>query len=145
MIILRLLPEQIMQMWPPIKTCIQSSLPPHVAASVEALTYIQEQLLLGSLQCWIGREENMNTPCMVATTQIVHDPVSNVRNLLIYTVTAIANHSHTVWIDGLKVMREFALSNQCINIIAYSDQPEALAVLENLGGDTSWRLITISV
>ena len=143
MIILRLLPAQIMQLWAPIKACIQASLPPHVANSVEGLVYIQEQLLLGSIQCWLGREENSNTPCIVATTQIVHDSVSNVRNLLIYTVTTVASHSQTMWAEALQTMRDFAHSNQCANIIAYSNQPDALAVIESLGGDISWRLITI--
>ena len=145
MIILRLLPEQIMQLWEPIKTCIQASLPPHALNSVDGLVYIQEQLLLGSIQCWLGQEANSNMPCVIATTQIVHDPASNMRNLLIYTVTAIANHSQTIWTEALKVMREFALSNQCVHIIAYSNQLDAIAIVESLGGDASWRLMTITL
>ena len=140
--LLKLLPEQVMHYWPDIRACIEVAMPPYVVNNSDSMLYIQEQLLVGSIECWVAFDPGV---CGVMTTQVVSDPVSACRNLLIYSLAIIGEHSEDLWQLAAEQMRRYASAKQCANIIAYSNNEHMLHIAEKLGADTSYRLITFSL
>jgi len=140
--LIKLLPEQVMQYWDDIRACIEAAMPPYVARNVDAIMYIQEQLLLGIVECWVAMDPGV---CGVMTTQIINDPVSRCRNLLIYSVAVIGDHTEELWQLAAQQMRRYATAKGCTHIIAYSNSAHMLHIAEKLGADTSYRLITFNL
>ena len=138
----KLLPEQVMQYWEDIRQCIKVALPPMVADNDAAILHIQEQLLLGSLECWMAEDNGI---CGVMTTQLVIDSVSRCLNMLIYTVAITSEHSEELWEMGAVHLRKYAIARQCTNIIAYSNNPQMIHIAERLGADSSYRLLTFKL
>jgi hypothetical protein len=139
----KLLPEQVMAYWDDIKACIMAALPPYVGSNPDAITYIQEQLLVGTIECWAAFEEKKL--CGVMTTQVIHDPISRTRNLLIYSITIVSGHSDELWQLAAEKMRAYATARKCNNIIAYSNNDQMIYIAEKLGADSSYRLLTFSL
>lgn len=144
--LVKLLPAQIMSYWPSIRECIEAALPPFVASNEHSMLYIQEQLLLGTLECWVAHYRGVpDNVCGIMTTNIVADPVSGCRNLLVYTVTIIAGHPDELWELAAEKLRRYAMACDCAHIIAYSNSPHMIHIAEKIGADTSYRLITINL
>ena len=139
----KLLPEQVMSYWDDIKACIEAALPPYVGSNPDAMVYIQEQLLVGNIECWAAFEEKKL--CGVMTTQITYDSVSKTKNLLIYSITIVSGHTDELWQLAAEKMRAYATAKQCSNIIAYSNNDQMIHIAEKLGADSSYRLLTFSL
>lgn len=140
--ICKLTPEQIMEHWPEIKECINSSLPPHIKDNPETMLHIQESLLVGNLECWIGYEPgNISKMYVVATTNIVTEDISQTRNLLVYTLTTLNPHPREIWEEALAYLSRYAKSKNCTNIIAFSNLPEVENIVNRVGGISNWRLL----
>jgi len=138
----KLTPEQVMEYWPQIRECIEVSLPPLVRADAESILRVQESLLLGRLECWVASETRDLTKTLgIATTCFVTDEISLTKNLLIYTATTIAPHSQDLWSVSYGVLARYARSRNCKNIIAYSEQPEVINLVERIGGTSNWRIL----
>lgn len=138
----KLTPEQVMEYWPQIRECIEVSLPPLVRADGESMLRVQESLLLGRLECWIASETHDLTKTLgVATTSFVTDEISQTKNLLIYTATTIASHNQEMWRRCYEIISRYARANGCANIIAYSELPEVIGLVERLGGNSNWRIL----
>lgn len=141
--ILRLLPEQIMRYWTQIRECLIIALPPFINGTDIALTYIQESLLLNTLQCWlVMSDDNTKNLYGIMTTNIVHDQISNCKNLLIYSITTIGSHPVDMWERAAIFMRQYAKAQGCYSIMAYSSSPEMLDISVRLGGNIETRLVT---
>jgi len=138
----KLTPEQVMEYWPQIRECIEVSLPPLVRQNSKALLRIQESLLLRRLECWIASETRDLTKSLgVATTCFVTDEISLTKNLLVYTATTVASHSQEMWSKCYEVLAKYATSRGCKNIIAYSELPEVISLVERIGGNCNWRIL----
>lgn len=141
--LVQLLPKQIMDYWDDIRECVMVAVPPHVAQNDTSMLFIQEQLLIGTLACWLGVEDSKVVGVM--TTQVVSDPVSHCRNLLIYSVTVVESHSDRMWQIAADSVRRYAREKQCANIIAYSANPHMIHIAETLGADASYRLLVFKL
>jgi len=140
--ITKLNPQDIMNYWPQIKECINASLPPHIKDCAESLLKIQENLLIGILDCWMGYEPgNQSKVYALATTGIVTDEFSGTRNLLVYTLSTLNPHPQAIWHESLEYLSKYARSKNCENIIAYTNLPEVENIVLRIGGDTSWKLL----
>lgn len=146
MVLIQLLPEQVMDYWDYIKDCILQSLPPLVAQSDETMLYVQSSVLVGDLQVWIAAEDlTLSKTYGVATTQVVIEPITSSRNLLIFTTTITDAHPESLWHFCLGRLSVFAKNRGCQKLIAHSDIPKVLEIVEKLGGDTSYRLIQLPI
>lgn len=141
--LVKLSPEQVMNYWDDIRECISASLPPMIPENSDNLIFIQEQLLLGILECWVGMEPPRVFGVM--TTQIIADSVSRCRNLLVYTLAMTDDHPHDMWQVCLEQMKKYASAHQCTNIIAYSCNPAMLHIAEKIGADTTYRLVQFKI
>ena len=143
--LLRLSPEQVMQHWEYVKECLILALPPYVALDTSSVLRIQEQLLIGSLECWACVSDKNDEFYGILTTQITADEVTLTKNLLIFTVTLTEEHENDIWKDGYEYLKKYAISKECREIIAYTNQHSVVLLAKQLGGNTEWHLLKFSV
>ena len=143
--LLKLSPEQLMQHWPYVKECILLALPPYVAESADSIIRIQEQLLIGSLECWACIREETGEFYGIVTTQIVADEATMTKNLLLFSVTLTEEHEHEIWREGYVYLSRYAASKGCNSIVAYTNQEAMIMLAKGFGADTEWRLLKFPI
>src|SRR5882672_924081 len=142
MSLIKLLPEQVMKYWDEMKECIAAALPPYIQESPSAMLNIQSQILIGTLECWIGHTENEEGRIYgVVTTRFIYDDSTSEKNLLIYTAATVEQISRKQWEKDLNAMQKYAASKDCASIIAYSNNPIMIHIAEQLGADISHRIL----
>lgn len=140
--LIKLLPEQVMNHWDQIRASMELALPPHVVQDSDSMLQVQQQLLVGELECWLAIEDlKSNVIYGIMTTQFVFDQISNCKNLLVYSITTIAEHPQEMWEFATEKMLNYARAKECHNIIAYSNNAHMISIAERLGADSSYRLL----
>ena len=144
--LLKMLPDQVSNYWPHIRESIEQALPPVVNESPNKMGNILEQLLTGEMQCWVAfRREDANEVVGFLVTTVTSDACSKTKNLLIYSLCGLKLSRGSDWTEGLEALKKFAKLMQCSRIVAYSDNPLVLKVVEKLGGDTKYKFITFEL
>ena len=141
----KLSPEQLMQHWPYVKDCIMLALPPYVTSNADNIIRIQEQLLVGSLECWACVNDETGEFYGIVTTQIAVDEATMTKNLFLFSVTITEEHEHRIWQEGYNHFSRYAASKGCSAIIAYTDQQSVVVLANKLGADTSWHLLKFPI
>ena len=139
---IQLLPDQIMNNWDDVRPFIEYALPP-LAKSDDTMVRIQENLLIGQMQCWVSMKDNK--AIALVTTKVVVDECSITNNLLIYTIYVSSGTAESLYLEALEVLRKYAESRNCSQLIAYSNLDAVIEIAENLGADVSCRFITFGV
>ena len=143
--LLKLSPEQLMQYWPYVRECIILALPPYVTSNADNIIRIQEQLLIGSLECWACIEDTIGEFCGIVTTQVVVDEATLTKNLFLFSVTLTEEHDHSIWQEGYVYLSKYAASKGCGSIIAYTNQESVVMLAKHLGADTDWHLLKFPI
>ena len=143
--LLKLSPEQLMEHWPYVKECILIALPPYVTSDADNILRIQEQLLIGSLECWACIHDTTEEFLGIVTTQVVVDEATMTKNLFLFSVTLTEEHENSVWQEGYLHFSRYAVSKGCSTIIAYTDQQAVVMLASKLGADTSWHLLKFHI
>jgi hypothetical protein len=142
----KLLPDQISKHWTIIKYAIQQSLPPTVGQNPDRLNRILSSALSSKIEVWasyIRGEENKFEG--IVLTKLLYDDSSETRNLLIYCLYGYGEVAESSWLGGLEAILKYAKSQNCQQIIAYSDSPYIIDIVEKLGGDVSFRFLSFNV
>lgn len=140
----KLLPDQISHYWDILKPAIEASLPPVVGETPDKMNRVLAALIDGSLHCWISsriKNEERILEGMVVT-KLLYDDVSDTRNLLIYCLYGLGVASDGAWRSGFITLAKWAKSRGCSRIVAYSDVPGILDIVNRLGGETKYRYIS---
>ena len=143
--LLKLSAEQLMQHWPYVRECITLALPPYVTSNADNMIRIQEQLLVGSLECWACIEDETGVFYGIVTTQIVVDEATLTKNLFLFSVTLTEAHEHSIWQEGYIYLSKYAASKGCSSIIAYTNQESVIMLARSLGADTDWKLLRFPI
>ena len=143
----KLLPEQVSKFWNIIKYGLEESLPPIVGGHPERMNRILTSLLTDKAICWASYKRGSESVKFegIAVTRILYDDVSNTRNLLIYAVYGYEVADRQTWIDGITTLLKYAESKNCESIIAYTDLPNIVEIVSNLGGDTATTFLSFDV
>jgi len=141
----KLLPEQISKHWDIIRYAVEQSLPPIVGGSPDRMKKILTSLLCGKAHCWASYIVNGDVRRFegIVITRIFYDDVSDTRNLLIYCLYGYEGVDQLSWTTGLKALVKFARSKNCKRIIAYTDVPYIIELVNKLGGDTSYTFVSL--
>jgi hypothetical protein len=135
-----------MDHWHFIKEAIGKAFPPIAEATNEAFLEIQEQFLLGTMDCWFGVESIDDQEILaVMTTRVVMEDVTKTKNMLIFSVTTYAPHSEALWVKGYDTLRKYAASKGCTKIISFTNNAQVIRIADNLGAYVGWRLIQLDV
>lgn len=141
--LIKLLSEQIAKYWDVIKYAVEESVPPIANENYDKMNRILEALLNGSMDCWVSvNDENKKIEAIVVTT-FSEDYCSGVRNLLIYSIFGYNEISDKSWAEGFETLSKWAKSCGCIRIIAYTDVDRIKEVVNSIGGNTRYSLVSI--
>ncbi len=143
--LLKLSPEQLMQHWPYVKECIILALPPQVTSNADNIIRIQEQLLIGALECWACLEDETGVFYGIVTTQIVADEATLTKSLFLFSITLTEEHEQSIWQEGYVYLSKYAKSKGCNSIIAYTNQESVVMLARSLGADVEWRLLKFPI
>jgi hypothetical protein len=147
--LLQLQPEQVSKYWDAIKFALIDGLPPHEERTPETLNYILEALIVKDMICWasvIELEEMKYKLEGIVITQMLKDASTKTKNLLIYLVYSFEKDSKFAsWVDGLDLIKKYARSIECTNIVAYTRNKQLAAFVSRMGGDSSWMFLKMPV
>lgn len=138
--LLKVLPEQVSKEWEAIWPAIQSTLPYEVPPA--GVTKALEAFMSELLQCWFVVEGD--EICAICTTTIFSDPCGR-RSLLIYSLFGYKPMQTEKWRDAMGDLKKWASAKKCEDIIAYTQNPAIIRLVNQMGGDTSTAMVTIKV
>ena len=143
--LIQLLPEQASKYWMDIKWAIEESLPPVVGMQSDRMSNILKSILTEEVIVWLSVEKGANGNIIngIVLTNFVTDVISGTKSLLIYCIYGYGNVHQQGVLDGIVALQKFAKSRKCNRILAYSDVPSIIKLVEGLGGETRYRLLSI--
>lgn len=142
-----MLVEQVAQNWNKLGGYVECSMPPLVDPEErqDFMTNVLFEILRGRLDLWILYNAEHQERAVV-TTHIQEEPISKVRDLLIYSFTAVSRDLKIGEAEKVfNTLRRYATANGCKSIIAYSNQPRVVEFLASQGADVSYSLIKFEV
>jgi len=141
----KLLPEQVSKYWDIIRYAIEQSLPPVAGEGPDKMKKILMSLLSSKSQCWISSDINEESRILeaVLVTRILYDDVSDTKNLLIYCLYGYEHIKQSSYSSGVSTLVKYAESKGCDRIIAYTNFPRVIEMIEKLGGSTTYTFISI--
>jgi len=145
--LVKLLPDQISRFWDIIKYAIEQSLPPIAGEHPNKMNNILMSALDGSIDVWASyqKTDEGNKFEGIALTEVLFDRPSRTRNLLIYCIYGYENVDGRSWGEGLRTLIKYAASKRCNQIIAYTDIPQIAGLVERLGGEARYTLLSFDV
>jgi len=144
--ITKLLPDQISKFWDIIKYAVEQSLPPIVGEHPDKMNRILGSALSGKVEVWASYTKGeVNKFEGIVLTELLRDDVSNTSNLLIYCLYGYSGVENNSWMDGLVKLAEYAKSRKCSRIIAYSDVPYIIELVNKLGGETRYTFLSFDL
>lgn len=143
-LLLRILPEQVSQLWDKFAPLIEKSLPPTVTNRRQRMANVLRSILMDDLVVWVyfnseGRER------YVTTTLVRTDKVTLGKDLLIYSFTSLGQITPEQAMNGVEVLKKYARGNDCKSIIAYSADERVVEFLESKGASANYKLIQMEV
>ena len=142
--------EQIAANWEFLKTVIVESSGLEKNDSPQRMNNILNSLLCGDLQLWTEASISLEGTVSilgVVVTQVLANPLADVKNLLIYSAVSVNNAlgDQRLWIGGLKTLAQYARKKNCKQIIAYTQNESLIKLCKRLGGETEQRLIVFTL
>jgi len=143
----RLLPEQISRFWDIIKFAVEQSLPPTVGEHPDKMNRILAAALSGRIEVWASytKEGGKNRFEGIVLTKILYDDASDTRNLLLYCLYGYDKVSDDSWLGGLLTIAKYAKSRGCSQIVAYTDVPYVVELVNKLGGEARYTFLSFDV
>lgn len=143
----QLLPDQISRFWDVISYAVEQSLPPIAGEHPDRMNRILSSALSGKIDVWASynKSEEVNKFEGIALTKILYDDASNTRNLLIYCIYGYSDVNNKSWIEGLQAILKYAKKERCTQIVAYTDLPNIVKLVERLGGETKYTFLSFNV
>lgn len=130
--------EQVVEMWPVIKTALRLSAAPTADTNEQKLTNIYKTLLSGLATCFMTG--NRRKPRTVIVTTISVEAVSLTKNLLIYCAHGFEKERSEVYIDIISRLKDYADAKECDNIICYVWNDKMKDLLQKYGAECNYTL-----
>jgi len=144
----KLTPEQISKFWNIIGYAAEECLPPTVGERTNRQNNLLSSALSGKLEVWASYRHSEGHIVFegIVLTRFIDDDIAGTRNLLIYGIYSYVESDldNSTWITGLKTLVKYAIGRRCSLIVAYTNFEHIVKVVNELGGDTSFRLITFN-
>jgi hypothetical protein len=132
--LIKILPNQVVDHWDILSYGIQQSLPPITIESPLRMNNILESLIIGRMDLWLSTEDNKVKGLIV--TSITYDKNSDVQDLLIYSLYGYNNLLMKNIKEGLETLKIYARAKGCKRITAYSNVESVIKFMESYGAST---------
>lgn len=141
--IIKLIPEQITELWDSIRYGVIHAVAPLVDPTPDNIQDILCQLLRQDMQCWcVYNEVDGNKEIYgYIITSISIDGNTKFRSLIIYSVFLYKKADPDMWADGMDLVERFALSNDCTRVVAYTNNPTILSIANKGGYNTDYTYL----
>lgn len=140
--LVRLLDKDIRANWDLIKHTIKGSVPVvyfDEVAEEDVYTLIFDQLIEGRMQAWAFYKEERIKALII--TQIRVGTLVGTLELLIFSIYGVHVIGEDDWIEGYNQLKEFAISQGCGQITAYTDEQSVAKRAKGLGGKIRYFLL----
>jgi hypothetical protein len=136
--VIKMLPEQITKAWPYLKHGLQATKPAMMTLSDDGYNNILKNLLVGTLQCWaIVDQAAEDSFCGFFLTMISDDYVTGTKFMNVYDLFSFKPLQPGMLESCMEAGIEFAKSNNCNTIVAYSDIPYIIDIARKMGFKTN--------
>lgn len=143
---LKLLPDQVGSMWHVIRPAIENALPPTALPSANRASMILAALLRDALSCFVlYKQEESRTVLGVLVTQVLEQVDSEHKVLFVYTLYGTGLATGKDWLTLISLIKDYARSSGCSHISALSKVDSVIKMMQILGADTEYRLMTLEV
>src|SRR3990167_6205255 len=142
--IIKLLPQQIVDLWDSIRYGIISAIEPIVAATPENIQAILCQLLRGDMQCWCIFSEDKQIYGYI-TTSIGLDMNTNFKTLTIYSLFMYKKAELGMAVSAFNAIKIFASANKCSKMVACSANPDAISIAEKFGFSKDYTFLVFDL
>lgn len=140
--IVKLTPDQVAEHWPYIRKGLEKTQPVTFHMTAESLRNILKNMLMMNIQCWAVLESDDPDPFYgFILTTIYIDWVSESRFLNIYDVFSFKPFKTGMLESAYKGIEEFARTNNCPKIMAYTKLPYIVQLAERFGFNSDCRLL----
>ena len=146
--LIRLDSGQAAKRWPEVSSYVAASVAPTAIGGPHHLNNILKALIEDRMVMWIAAQREKNNDIKVIgvlTTCVTIDPIAQVRCLEIYSMFGTKDARHNTWVNGLKILKKYAKSEECQKIIGFTQVPKLATLVEQLGGCSDWRFLEFEV
>ena len=141
--LVRILTDQVQNLWPAIKHGLKESLPPTVIANEQTMANTLAALLSGEMIAFAAVQNN--DVYAIVILSFIWDNIVKEQSLLVFSLFAYRHIDDEMWQQGFAELRAFAKANFCNKIVAYSQNERILDLVNDLGGSTAYRYIELEV
>lgn len=133
--LVRLLPNQIAEVWNIIRQDVLDLLPSVVDKSNGVAVSIVSKMMEDKINLWIFYPDGaVNTVSGFLVTAIVIDGITNQRNLVVYAAKVYEPTKHSLQLQILNGLKIFAASMGCTSVFALTKFGALGDIAERLGG-----------
>lgn len=143
--VVKLTTKQVAENWNLIKEAL-SAAPPLIGELDGKYHRTLESMLNGFYQCWFAfnsPEDDRPELCLI--TGYHHDALSGNKNLLLYLVYSYGNLNKELVARCVVTIKRYAKSQQCTQIVGYTNTNQWDKLVEVLGGDISYKFFAVPV
>ena len=143
--LLQMQPEQVSLYWEKLKGMIDETVPAVPGESPDKLNNLLTALLDGSFTCWVSFKENADgkRSDSILLTTTVYDRITDTKSLLLYCIIGFGKVDWSSWLEGIEALRKYGKSKGCSRLVSYADDEGIRKIVEGLGGNTNYYLISI--
>lgn len=144
-LMIQLAPEVVARNWDGIGYYISQVLgPQHQNGSMQRML---NAITSGQAECWTLVERRPDKPCVLAivVTAVTVDSITTSKNLIVYAMYGAPRIAMWQWQLGYQRLQEYARKRGCKKILAFSDVPDVLKLVERLGGTTDVHIVELEV
>lgn len=140
--LIHLQPEQVSKHWEVLAPFIGVSVPANMTGK-DGMASVLRAALLERMQVWVYQDgERM---AFIVSTAMTSDPVTGVKWLLIYSLSAVSEVKKDMWSDAFETLKKFAKSRGAVAIRAYSDDKRIIKYVASQGANTGSTLIEFPI
>lgn len=140
-------PEQVAPYRLLVDKALEAGVPPYAYTDPQRNNNIFASLLRGEMQLWIAyvRTTKEIKAVAIVITTVEEDGCSGVRNLLIYTLYGWSRIPGELYATSIETLKKWARARQCHRVVALTANERILELIEGLGGNSEYRMVTIDV
>jgi len=130
-----------------IKNAIKDSVPNHIELTDEGMINIMKSLAVGGMEAWTiySLDNDVQNIKVLMITMITFDDIFDQNNLLIYSIKGFESLSMKEWRDSLDSLMVYGRSRKISNITAFTNIDRVIKIVNELGGNTDTKFITIPI
>jgi len=139
--LLKLLPTQISRYWDLVKIAVHGSLPPGTITP-EREHFLLQSLMEGKGQVWVvpGDSTGSRVRAMLITTDYTDD-ITQTKDFLVYATYSFIPVPDEIWKRVEEDLQKIAKAAGCDRIVAFTDEPRVIELMELFGYDSSYRFM----